>query len=164
MNSKAAVGLPAPDFSVTAYYKGDFKKVSLSDYKGKYVVLFFYPFDFTFVCPTEIVAFSDAAAEFRKNNCEVLGCSIDSHFVHMQWCATPRNKGGLGEMDIPLLADVDKSIGSNYGCLVQSGDAKGAAYRATYIIDGNGVLRHMSINDLPVGRSIEEVIRLVQAF
>ncbi len=91
---QAVVGHPAPDFELTAFYKGEFKKVKLSDYKGKYVVLFFWPFDFTFVCPTEIVEFSDHAAEFRKNNCEVLGASIDSHFVHSQWVALPRNKGG----------------------------------------------------------------------
>ena len=94
MEKIAQVGQKAPEFSLTAYYKGEFKKVNLSDYLGKYVVLFFYPFDFTFVCPTEICEFSDHAAKFREKNCEVLGASIDSHFVHMQWCNTPRKQGG----------------------------------------------------------------------
>jgi alkyl hydroperoxide reductase subunit AhpC len=162
--SKIQINQPAPDFELTSFFKGEFKKVKLSDYKGKYVVLFFYPFDFTFVCPTEICEFSDYAEEFRKNNCEVLGASTDSHFVHSQWCALPRNKGGLGDMNIHLLADIDKSLCSNYGCKIQDGDARGAAYRATYIIDGKGNLRHYSIGDLPVGRSVPEVLRLVQAF
>jgi len=154
----------APEFELVSFFKGEFKKVKLSDYKGKYVVLFFYPFDFTFVCPTEIVQFSDLAAEFAKNNTQVLGASIDSHFVHSQWCAVPRNKGGLGDMEIPLLADIDKKVSSAYGCKIEDGDARGATYRATYIIDDKGVLRHYSIGDLPVGRNVEEVLRLVQAF
>eukprot|EP00335_Anophryoides_haemophila_P000112 CAMPEP_0204821066 /NCGR_PEP_ID=MMETSP1018-20131115/2137_1 /ASSEMBLY_ACC=CAM_ASM_000518 /TAXON_ID=46462 /ORGANISM="Anophryoides haemophila, Strain AH6" /LENGTH=120 /DNA_ID=CAMNT_0051919515 /DNA_START=49 /DNA_END=411 /DNA_ORIENTATION=+ len=114
----AQINKPAPVFNTVAFANGDFKKVSLDDYKGKYVLLFFYPSDFTFVCPTEIIQFNDMAEEFRKVNCEVIGCSIDSHFVHMQWSNTPRNKGGLGPMTIPLLADVNKDIAQAYGALI----------------------------------------------
>ncbi|KAL4426308.1 hypothetical protein ABPG74_006565 [Tetrahymena malaccensis] len=161
--SKAFVGKPAPAFTTTAW-DGSVKTVSLEQYAGKWVLLFFYPFDFTFVCPTEIISFSDAAETFRKMNCEVLGCSIDSHFVHAEWCKKPRKEGGLGNMQIPLLADVSKQISSDYGVLITDGDNKGAAYRGTFIIDPKGIVRHISINDLPVGRNIDEYIRLVQAF
>ena len=153
----------APNFEAAAWFNG-FKKVKLSDYKGKYVVLFFYPLDFTFVCPTEIVQFSDRAHEFRATNCEVIGASIDSQFSHMEYTKKDRKKGGLGKMDIPLIADVNKNIAKAYGCLVNGGDDSGVAYRATYIIDTKGILRHMSISDLPVGRNVEEVLRLVKAF
>ena len=131
---------------------------------GKYLVLFFYPLDFTFVCPTEIIQFSDRAKEFRETNCEVVGCSIDSSFCHMEYTKKDRKKGGLGKMDIPLLADTSKKIAASYGCLCDDGDDDGLAYRATYIIDTAGILRHFSITDMPVGRSIDEVLRLVKAF
>lgn len=161
--SKAFVGKPAPGFKTAAWDNG-IKTIDLEQYKDKWVLLFFYPFDFTFVCPTEIIAFSDAAETFRKMNTEVIGCSIDSHFVHSEWCKKPRKEGGLGAMSIPLLADVSKQICSDYGVLITEGDNKGAAYRGTFIIDPNGIIRHISINDLPVGRNIDEYIRLVQAF
>ncbi|KRX03024.1 Thioredoxin-like fold [Pseudocohnilembus persalinus] len=161
---QAQINKQAPQFTCQAYVDGKFQKVSLSDYKGQYVVLFFYPFDFTFVCPTEICNFNDASDEFKKIGCQVLACSIDSHFVHMQWSNTPRKEGGLGPMKIPMLADVNKSIAEAYGCLIQDGDAQGAAYRATYIIDKEQKLRHLSIQDLPVGRNPDEYLRLVQAF
>ena len=154
---------PAPDFCVDAWYNG-FKKIKLSDYKGKYVVLFFWPMDFTFVCPTEIVQFSDRAQEFRDINCEIIGCSIDSQFVHMEYTKKDRKRGGLGKMAIPLLADLNKEICTKYGCLVDEGGEKGVAFRATYIIDTEGILRHMSIGDLPVGRNVDEILRLVKAF
>jgi len=128
------------------------------------VVLFFYPLDFTFVCPTEIVSFSDKAAEFRAIGCEVIGCSIDSQFVHMEYCKKDRKKGGLGKMDIPLVADVTKKIAKTYGCLIDHGDDNGVAFRGTYIIDKNGIVRHISISDLPVGRNVDETLRLVKAF
>lgn len=128
------------------------------------MVLFFYPLDFTFVCPTEIVQFSDRAREFRDIGCEVVGVSIDSQFTHMEYTKKDRKKGGLGKMDIPLLADVQKTMARAYGCLCDVGDDAGVAYRATYIIDRNQVLRHVTISDLPVGRSIDEVLRLVKAF
>jgi len=124
-------------------------------------VLFFYPLDFTFVCPTEIVQFSDKAKDFRAEDCEVVGCSIDSQYTHMEYCKKDRKKGGLGNMDIPLLADVNKHIAISYGALIPE---DGIALRATYIIDDKGILRHMSINDLPVGRNVDEVLRLVKAF
>merc|ERR1711875_163453 len=140
---------------------GDFKEVSLEDYKGKYVVLFFYPLDFTFVCPTEIIAFSDRAEEFRKVNCELIACSTDSHFSHFAWVNTPRKQGGLGEMQIPLLADKSMEISKAYGVLKED---EGLAFRGLFIIDGNGTLRQITINDLPVGRDVDETLRLVQAF
>ncbi|KAF1314619.1 Peroxiredoxin-2, partial [Globisporangium splendens] len=155
---------PAPAFTADAVVNGEFKKVSLSDYKGKYVVLFFYPLDFTFVCPTEIIAFSEKAEEFRKIGCEVLGCSTDSKFSHLAWINTPRKKGGLGEMDIPLIADYNKDIARAYDVLVEDGDEVGASFRGAFIIDGNGILRQITVNDLPVGRNVDEMLRLVEAF
>ena len=146
-----------------AWFNG-FKKVKLSDYKGKYVVLFFYPLDFTFVCPTEIVQFGDKAKEFREAGCEVLGCSIDSQFSHMEYTKKDRKTGGLGKMDIPLIADVSKDIARSYGCLIDHGEDNGVAFRATYIIDKNQIVRHITISDLPVGRSVDETLRLVKAF
>lgn len=126
--TKAAIRCPAPEFTAMAYYKG-LKKISLSDYAGKYVVLFFYPLDFTFVCPTEIIEFSNKSDEFRKINCEVVGCSIDSAFSHMEYCKKPREKGGLGEMKIPLLADVTKKISRDYGVLLEHSSDEGVALR-----------------------------------
>ncbi|XP_054715639.1 peroxiredoxin 1-like [Uloborus diversus] len=152
---------PAPDFEGTAVVNGQFKTVKLADYKGKYVVLFFYPLDFTFVCPTEIIAFSERADEFRKINCEVIACSTDSHFSHLAWINTPRKEGGLGKMNIPLLADKNCKISKDYG--VYKEDA-GLTFRGLFIIDGDGKLRQITINDLPVGRSVDETLRLVQAF
>ncbi|KAF6028124.1 Jafrac1 [Bugula neritina] len=133
----------------------------LSDYKGKYVVFFFYPLDFTFVCPTEIIAFSDRAEEFRAINCEVIACSTDSEFSHLAWINTPRKQGGLGNMNIPLLADKTCEIAKKYGVYKED---EGVAFRGLFIIDGKGNLRQMTINDLPVGRSVDETLRLVQAF
>ena len=119
--------------------------------------------DFTFVCPTEILSFSEAQSEFEKLNCQVLGCSVDSKFVHMKWVNTPKKHGGLGEIKIPLLADINKEIAKSYNCLINEGDDRGVALRATFIIDPKGVLRVMSYNDLPIGRNIDEVLRLVSA-
>ena len=152
---------PAPAFTATAVVKGSFKDINLSDYKGKYLVLFFYPLDFTFVCPTEIIAFSDRASEFRNVGCEVLACSTDSHYTHLAWINTPRKMGGLGEMDIPLLADKSMKIARDYGVLDEE---TGIPFRGLFIIDKQQNLRQMTINDLPVGRSVDETLRLVQAF
>ncbi|GFS56670.1 peroxiredoxin 1 [Nephila pilipes] len=152
---------PAPDFEGVAVINGAFKNIKLSDYKGKYLVLFFYPLDFTFVCPTEIIAFSERAEEFRKINCEVVACSTDSHFSHLAWINTPRKEGGLGKMNIPLLSDKSCVISRAYG--VYKEDA-GISFRGLFIIDGDGKLRQITINDLPVGRSVDETLRLVQAF
>ncbi|KAI0210430.1 Peroxiredoxin [Lamellibrachia satsuma] len=152
---------PAPDFKGTAVVDGDFKTISLSDYKGKYLVFFFYPLDFTFVCPTEIIAFSDRAEEFRSIGCEVVACSTDSHFSHLAWVQTPRKQGGLGDMKIPLLSDKTGDIARAYGVYK---DADGVAYRGLFVIDAKGNLRQVTINDMPVGRSVDETLRLVQAF
>jgi len=152
---------PAPNFQGTAVVDGEFKEIKLADYKGKYLVLFFYPLDFTFVCPTEIIAFSDRVEEFRAINCEVVAASTDSHFSHLAWVNTPRKQGGLGDMKIPLLADKTCDIAKRYGCLKED---EGIAFRGLYIIDEKGNLRQITINDLPVGRSVDETLRLVQAF
>merc|ERR1712168_314990 len=160
-NIVPAITKPAPQFSGIAVVGGQFKQVALSDYKGKYVVFFFYPLDFTFVCPTEIIAFSERAEEFRKIGCEVIGCSTDSHFSHLAWINTPRKQGGLGEMKIPLLADKNCEISKAYG--VYKAD-DGVAFRGLFIIDAKGNLRQITINDLPVGRSVDETLRLVHAF
>ena len=158
-SSKAFIQKPAPEFKGTAWDK-EFKEIQLSDYLGKYLVFFFYPLDFTFVCPTEIIDYSNKAKEFRKVGCEVVGCSVDSHFTHRQWDLTPKEDGGLGGLDIPLLSDLDKSISESYGVLLDAG----ISLRGTFIIDDKGILRHSTINDLPVGRNIDETLRLVQAF
>ncbi len=127
-------------------------------------MLFFWPLDFTFVCPTEICQFSDRAKDFEAANCQIVGASIDSHFIHMEYTKKDRKVGGLGKMNIPMVADVSKEISKKYGCLIEDGDDAGVAFRATYIIDDKGILRHISINDLPVGRNVDETLRLVQAF
>lgn len=120
----------APDFKADAVMpNGEFKSLSLSDFKNKYLILFFYPLDWTFVCPTEIIAFSEKAAEFKKLNCEVVGVSIDSKFSHYHWINTPRKQGGLGEMHIPLISDVTKQISKDYGVLIESGPDAGLAAR-----------------------------------
>nr|XP_048279339.1 thioredoxin-dependent peroxide reductase, mitochondrial [Myodes glareolus] len=156
-----AVTQHAPYFKGTAVVNGEFKELSLDDFKGKYLVLFFYPLDFTFVCPTEIVAFSDKANEFHDVNCEVVAVSVDSHFSHLAWINTPRKNGGLGHMNITLLSDLTKQIARDYGVLLEGA---GIALRGLFIIDPNGVIKHLSVNDLPVGRSVEETLRLVKAF
>ncbi|XP_077468800.1 thioredoxin-dependent peroxide reductase, mitochondrial [Stigmatopora argus] len=156
-----AVTQPAPAFKATAVYNGDFKEMSLADFNGKYLVLFFYPLDFTFVCPTEIISFSDKANEFHDINCAVVGVSVDSHFTHLAWINTPRKAGGLGKIHIPLLADLTKQISRDYGVLLEN---PGIALRGLFIIDPNGIVKHMSVNDLPVGRCVEETLRLVKAF
>lgn len=154
------IGQPAPDFKTTALVNGQFKEVELNQFKGKYVVLFFYPADFTFVCPTEITAFSDRAHEFKAINCELLGVSSDSHFVHLAWSKTPRKEGGIGEINYPLLGDTSLKIATAYGVLTESG----LPLRGLFLIDDKGVLRQITINDFPVGRSVDETLRLVQAF
>merc|ERR1711908_55956 len=153
---------PAPDFSAEVYYpdSGLFKQVKLSDFKGKYLVLMWYPLDFTLVCPTEIIKFSDAKPEFDAMDCVVLACSVDSVHSHKEWSKKERKKGGLDPMALPMLSDLTHKISADYGCLTDGG----CTLRATYIIDDKGVLRHIGQNDLPVGREVTEYIRLVQAF
>lgn len=149
---KAVIGKTAPFFKANAWISAsnEFKELSLTDFKSKWLLLFFYPLDFTFVCPTEIVEFSNQAKAFRECGCEVVGCSIDSHFVHRRWTLEPKNQGGLGNIDIPLLADIKKEIASDYGVLNDGG----IALRGTFIIDNNQILRHISVNDLGVGRNV----------
>jgi peroxiredoxin (alkyl hydroperoxide reductase subunit C) len=151
---------PAPDFKAFAVLAdGSEKEISLSDYKGKYVVLFFYPFDFTFVCPTEILAFSNHIEEFKKRNVEVLGVSIDSTHVHRAWRNTKVEDGGIGAIKYPLIGDVNKEIARAYGVLLDPG----MALRGTFLIDKAGNVRQETVNDLPLGRSVEETLRLVDA-
>ena len=158
---KARVTLPAPAFSGMAWTDNQFKKISLADYAGKYVVLFFYPLDFTFVCPTEICAFNDAASKFSKVGAQLIACSVDSHFTHAEYTKKPRAEGGLGPMSIPMLSDLTKTISKDYGVITPDG---AISFRGTFIIDKKGILRHSSCNDLPVGRNPDEVLRTVQAF
>ncbi|CCQ92079.1 Peroxiredoxin-1 [Nitrospina gracilis 3/211] len=154
------VAKQAPDFTAQAVMPdGSFKEIKLSDYRGKYVILFFYPLDFTFVCPTEIIAFSDKIDEFKKRNTEVLGVSIDSHFSHLAWRNTDRKKGGLGNIDYPLVADLDKNISASYDVLADGG----IAFRGLFLIDKDGVVQHQLINNLPLGRNIDEAIRMLDA-
>lgn len=145
---------------IAAVVDGEIKEISLSDYSGKYVILFFYPKDFTFVCPTEIIAFSDRAKEFADLNCQLIAASTDTPEVHLAWIKTPRKRGGLGFMQIPILADVTKEIASRYGVLKR--DA-GIALRGLYIINPEGVVEHATINNFPVGRSVDEALRTLQA-
>ncbi|KAF2894258.1 hypothetical protein ILUMI_11919 [Ignelater luminosus] len=151
----------APQFKGIAVINGEFKEINLADYKGQYVVLFFYPLDFTFVCPTEIIAFSDRIEEFKKINTAVIAVSTDSQFTHLAWTNVPRKEGGLGEINLPLLADKSGKVSKDYGVLNES---TGISYRGLFIIDPKGILRQITINDLPVGRSVDETLRLVQAF
>ncbi|XP_032761088.1 peroxiredoxin-1-like [Rattus rattus] len=153
----------APDFKATVVMPdGQFKDISLSEYKGKYVAFFFfYPLDFTFVCPTEIVAFSDRAEEFKKLHCRVIGASVDSHFCHVAWINTPKKQGGLGPMSIPLVSDPKRTIAQDDGVLKAD---EGISFRGLFIIDDKGSLHQITINDLPVGLSVDEILRLVQAF
>ncbi|MFO0804812.1 MAG: peroxiredoxin [Gemmataceae bacterium] len=155
----ALVQKEAPDFTATAVINEEFKEVKLSSYRGKYVVLFFYPLDFTFVCPTEIVAFSDRIKDFHDRGAEVLGVSIDSQFSHLAWIQTPRATGGLGGLKYPLVADLTKKISADYGVLLDGG----IALRGTFIIDQKGIVRAATIHDLPLGRSIDEAIRVLDA-
>ncbi len=150
----------APAFKAQAVMPdGSFQEVSLEDYRGQYVMLFFYPLDFTFVCPTEIIAFSDAAGEFQKRNVQLLSCSVDSHFTHLAWRGTARSEGGLGDIQFPMLADLNKQIAEDYEVLL----AGGISLRGLFLIDKEGVVRHQLVNDLPLGRSVDEALRLVDA-
>ena len=151
---------PAPDFTAQAVMPdGTFKQISLSDYRGQYVLLFFWPLDFTFVCPTEIIAFSEAAGAFLEKDVQVLGASIDSHYTHLAWRNTAREEGGIGHVNYPLIADLDKKISEAYGVLLPGG----IALRGLFLIDKEGTVRHQLVNDLPLGRSVGEALRMVDA-
>jgi alkyl hydroperoxide reductase subunit AhpC len=155
------VGNQAPNFEQAALVNGQEQTISLDTYKGKWKVLFFYPLDFTFVCPTEIIAYSDAAAEFEKINTQLIACSVDSFFSHLAWTQQDRNEGGIGEVNFPILADLNKQIARDYEVLVE--DA-GVALRGLFIIDDQNVIQHATINNLSVGRNPEETLRLLKGY
>ncbi|MDY7019737.1 MAG: peroxiredoxin [Cyanobacteriota bacterium] len=154
------VGLSAPEFTATAVIDQEFKTIKLSDYRGKYVVLFFYPLDFTFVCPTEITAFSDRADEFTQINTEILGVSVDSEFSHLAWIQTDRKSGGVGDLKYPLVSDIKKEISAAYNVLDPEA---GIALRGLFIIDKEGIIQHATINNLAFGRNVDETLRTLQA-
>ena len=155
------VGKAAPAFTAQAVMPdGSFKELSLADYRGKDVVLFFYPLDFTFVCPSEIIAFHNRIEDFKSRNCEVIGVSVDSHFTHHAWRNTPVENGGIGEIGYPLVADLTKDIARDYDVLVGAGTV---AFRGLFLIDKEGQVRHQVVNDLPLGRNVDEAIRMVDA-
>ena len=161
MFGKVFVGKNAPSFKTKAVVNEEFKEVtleSLSD--GKWLVLFFYPLDFTFVCPSEIIAFSDRMEEFKERNCNVATISTDSVYSHLAWIQTPRKEGGLGQMNIPVLSDNTMQISKDYGVLIED---QGIALRGLFIIDPTLKVRQVTINDLPIGRSVTETLRLVDA-
>lgn len=150
----------APDFKGVAVINKEFKEISLKDYKGKWLCLFFYPLDFTFVCPTEITAFSDRVEDFKKLGCEVVGSSIDSQFSHLAWINTPRANGGLGEIKYPLLADVNKDAARAFQVLADDG----VALRGLFLINPQGKISYQVVHDLGVGRSVDETLRVLEAF
>ncbi len=154
------VGDKAPEFTAEAVVRRQFKTISLSDYRGKYVVLFFYPLDFTFVCPTEITAFDDLYEEFQKVGAEVLGISVDSKYSHLAWINTPRKEGGIGDIKFPLISDITKEISRKYNVLIEKA---GVSLRGVFIIDPEGVLKISIVNNNNVGRNVQEVLRLVKA-
>jgi peroxiredoxin (alkyl hydroperoxide reductase subunit C) len=150
----------APDFTAQAAMPDNsFEELKLSSYKGNYVVLFFYPLDFTFVCPSEIVAFNKKLDDFKKKGCEVIGVSVDSHFTHMAWKNTPLDQGGIGDIQFPLVSDLSKSISNSYGVLFDDS----VALRGLFLIDKEGIVRHAVINDLPLGRNVDEALRMLDA-
>ena len=150
----------APDFKATAVMPDNsFKEINLSDYRGKHVILFFYPLDFTFVCPSEIIAFDRSLDEFTKRNCELIGVSVDSEYSHLAWKNTSVQNGGIGNIQFPLVADITKNIAKSYGILF--GDS--VALRGLFLIDKEGVIRHMVVNDLPLGRNVDEALRMLDA-
>lgn len=156
------VGMKAPDFTMeTAVGNGeDFSKVSLSDYRGNWLVLYFYPLDFTFVCPTEIVGINKRINEFKELGAEILGVSIDSKFSHKTWINTPIENGGIGKLNYPLASDITKEVSRNYGVLDEE---QGIALRGLFIIDPEGTVKYSVVHDLNVGRSVDETLRVLQA-
>ncbi len=154
------VGQEAPEFTATAVFDQEFKTVKLSDYRGQYTVLFFYPLDFTFVCPTEIIAFSDRHNDFKSLNTEILGVSVDSEFSHLAWMQTDPKEGGIGDIAYPLISDIKKEISNAYNVL--DPDA-GVALRGLFIIDKEGIIQHSTINNLSFGRSVDETLRTLKA-
>jgi len=151
---------PAPGFSCQAMSNGELLELSLADFRGRWLVLFFYPLDFTFVCPTELIAFGDRAAEFRALGAEVIAASVDSAYAHLAWWQLPRDKGGIEGIEIPIIADLTKQVARDYGVLLEG---EGVALRGLFVIDPEGIVRHVTINDLPIGRSVDETLRVLQA-
>ncbi|TVO77697.1 peroxiredoxin [Sedimenticola selenatireducens] len=154
------VAKQAPDFTAMAVMPDNsFEELTLSNYKGKYVVMFFYPLDFTFVCPSELIAFNHRLEEFKKRNVEVIGVSIDSHFSHLAWKNTAINNGGIGNVQYPLVADISKEVTAAYDMTT----GPGIALRGSFLIDKEGVVQHQVVNNLPLGRDIDEMLRMVDA-
>jgi len=155
------VGKKAPDFTATAVHAdGSFDELTLSSFEGdKYVVLFFYPLDFTFVCPSEIIAFDKRVAKFAERGVQVIGCSVDSHFSHYAWRNTRTRDGGIGQVGFPLVSDLDKSIARDYDVLTGGT----VALRGSFLIDKDGMVQHQVVNNLPLGRNIDEMLRMVDA-
>lgn len=156
---RTLVGRKAPDFKAPTVFKTEIKEIQFSDYQGQYVVLFFYPLDFTFVCPTELHAFQEHLAEFKKRGVEVLACSVDSQFSHLNWLKTPKSQGGVQGVTYGLISDLGGHIAHQYGVLSD----EGTAYRALFLIDQKGIVRHHVVNDMPLGRSVTETLRMVDA-
>lgn len=155
------VGKKAPDFKLQGIYKEEFKPYSLEDFKGKWLVLFFYPLDFTFVCPTELIAFNNELSEFKKRKCEVVAVSVDSVYSHLAWLNTPKDKGGIKGVLYPILSDINKTASRDYGVLIEE---NGISLRGLFIIDPDGLVQSQTINNLPVGRNVDEAVRLIDAF
>ena len=155
------IGKDAPNFTAQAVMPNNsIEEFELGSLKGKYTVLFFYPLDFTFVCPSEILEFSRKLGQFKELGAEVVGVSVDSQFSHLAWKNTPVNKGGIGDIGYPLVADITKQISRDYGVLFEEG---GVAFRGTFLIDKQGMVRHAVVNDLGLGRNIDEALRMVEA-
>ena len=155
------IGNPAPHFSAKAVVNGEIvNDFSLETFRGKYVVFFFYPLDFTFVCPTELHAFQDEIEEFDKRDTEIIACSVDSCYSHLAWLRTPKEKGGIEGISFPLVSDLQKTISKDFGVFMAK---EGISLRGLYILDREGNIRHQTVNDLPIGRSVPEVLRTLDA-
>ncbi len=155
------IGKKAPHFKAKAVVDGSIvESFSLQDFLGNYVVFFFYPLDFTFVCPTELHAFQERLSEFEKLETQLIACSVDSPFSHCAWLNTPKSKGGIQGISYPIVSDLNKSIGKSYQVLKEE---DGIAYRGLFLMDKEGIIRHQVINDFPIGRSVDEVLRIVEA-
>ena len=154
------VGQEAPDFTASAVFDQEFKDIKLSNLRGKWVVLFFYPLDFTFVCPTEITAFSDRYSDFSSLNTEILGVSVDSKHCHLAWIQTPRNEGGIGDINYPLISDLKREISQAYNVLNEDGEAD----RGLFLINPEGIVMHTTVNKAPVGRNVDESLRILQGY
>lgn len=153
------VGKKAPEFSLDAVHEGQFKTVASGDSEGRWLVLFFYPLDFTFVCPTEILAFSDRLDAFTAAGADVVGVSVDSKFTHLAWTEKPREEGGIAGLRYPLVSDFNRELAASYGVLTEGG----VALRGLFVIDPDGVVQHATINNLAIGRSVDETLRVLAA-